>query len=182
MKSVALLSLLLLLLFLCAVSPGSKGCNYASILHLLKLSILRAKRYQLGAVFVINDPFWRGGGSNLAHLPWTLLVFWVPKRNLRDIPFFLVFTSFKSCPSTRGPTAADSICSDADVVTRQIFTLRQIWYYFDFYIVRHPKELFLLNPLFYVFFSYVLCYCHFLFVFVCNAILVIGLLALDSAR
>jgi len=72
--------------------------------------------------------FLRGGGvSNLAHLPWTFLVFWAPKRNLRDSIFFRVFTSFKSCPSARGATAADPVCSDTDVVIRQIITLILFW-------------------------------------------------------
>ena len=61
--------------------------------------------------------------------------------------FLSCFYSFKSCPFTRGATAVDSFCSDTDFVLRQIITLRQMWYYFDFYIVRHPNKLFLLNPL-----------------------------------
>jgi hypothetical protein len=52
------------------LSPDSNGYSYAYT-QVLNLRTLHERRHQLDAIFVINVFL----GSNLVHLPWTLLVF-----------------------------------------------------------------------------------------------------------
>jgi hypothetical protein len=71
----------------------------------------------------------------LVHLSWTLLILEFPARNLRDFPLFRVSLYFKSCPSARCATAADSVCSDLDVFRRQIITVGLIVSLVNYYKV-----------------------------------------------
>jgi hypothetical protein len=41
----------------------------------------------------------------------------------RDFPLFTVGSSHKSCPSARSVSAANTICKDTDIFSKQLFTL-----------------------------------------------------------
>jgi hypothetical protein len=50
----------------------------------------------------------------------------VPVRNFRDFPFFTVGSSHKSCPSARSTSAANTMCKDIDIFSKQLVTLYHI--------------------------------------------------------
>jgi hypothetical protein len=45
---------------------------------------------------------------------------------LRDFPLFTVGSSHKSCPSARSASAANTICKDNDIFSKQLVTLNHI--------------------------------------------------------
>jgi hypothetical protein len=50
----------------------------------------------------------------------------VPVRNFRDFPLFTVGSSHKTCPSARSASAANTICKDIVVFSKQLVTLNHI--------------------------------------------------------
>jgi hypothetical protein len=70
--------------------------------------------------------FWaRKGVLNILHLPWTLLVFEL-RLGTSETVLLRVSPSYRKCPSVRLTIAANSACSDFDVIRRQSATLSQM--------------------------------------------------------
>jgi hypothetical protein len=92
---------------------------------------------------------------------------WVLTRKLRDCPLFHVSLFFKNCHTSGCATAGNSVRRDIDVFRRQIITLRfyTIPYYYYYYSVRCPNELFKYSFVFVRSVYYAL-----LFVFKCCAV------------
>jgi hypothetical protein len=98
-----------------------------------------------------------------------------PLGNSRDFLLCHVMLPFNNCPSARCATAANSVCSDSVFFTRQIIAVSLI----DFII----------TVLLCKYLLFVLCLFHtrpvyfpLLFLFVCSAVPVIGILAVDSSH
>jgi hypothetical protein len=98
----------------------------------------------------------------------------VPVQILQDLPLFRVNPSFKICPNTTCSNTTKSAFSNIDIYIRPNITFSHLLYYFHFYILMSPNELF--KQYFVVLFLFFMCavFCPFLFVFVCCAFCVIG--------
>jgi hypothetical protein len=96
--------------------------SYVNALEHLNFHTLSSRRRHLDALFLVNVY------TGFKFCPFLLetVGIHVPVRKFRDFLLFNVGSSHKSFPSARSASAANTICKDTDVFSKQLVTLNHI--------------------------------------------------------
>jgi hypothetical protein len=92
--------------------------NYVNAVKHLNFHTLSSKQRHLHALFLVNV---YTGFKFCPPLLETVGIH-VPVRNFRDFPLFTVGFSHKSWPSARSASAANTICNNIDIFSKQLVT------------------------------------------------------------
>jgi hypothetical protein len=85
--------------------------SYVNALEHLNFHTLSSRQRHLDALFLANV---YAGFKFCPSLLETVCIY-VPVRNFRDFPLFIVGSSHISCPSARSASATNTICKDIDI-------------------------------------------------------------------
>jgi hypothetical protein len=96
--------------------------SYVNALEHLNFNTLSSRRCHLDALFLVN---FYTGFKFCPSLLETVGIH-VPVRNFRDFPLFAVGSSHKSCCSAKSASAANTICKDTDIFSKQLVTVNYI--------------------------------------------------------